>query len=267
MAVCAKDYLVSVWHSRPYFREKLRDVFRCAIANRIWGEFFGKGIVHPVDDFRASNPPTNGPLLEWLAKDFATHGHNLKHLMRRILNSRVYQASSLPNETNARDERNFARSLRRRLPAEVMADAMTVATGTPEHFQGVPGGDSATTVWNTTVSSLFLDVFGRPNPSAEAPCERDPAPTIAQSLHFMNSDQIQTRIGYESRRADNLAKSDKTLEEILEEIYLSVYSRFPSDEESEIALGAFSIEGASRKTAVEDIIWALINTAEFVLNH
>ncbi|MFP6887552.1 MAG: DUF1553 domain-containing protein [Opitutales bacterium] len=241
--------------------------FSQAIANRIWGEFFGKGIVHPVDDFRASNPPTNGPLLEWLAKDFAAHGHDLKHLMRRILNSRVYQASSLPNETNARDERNFARSLRRRLPAEVMADAMTVATGTPEHFQGVPGGDSATTVWNTTVSSLFLDVFGRPNPSAEAPCERDPAPTIAQSLHFMNSDQIQTRIGSESRRADNLAKSDKTLEEILEEIYLSVYSRFPSAEESEIALGAFSIEGASKKTAVEDIIWALINTAEFVLNH
>ena len=83
----------------------------------------------------------------------------------------------------------------------------------------------------------------------------------------MNSDQIQTRIGYESRRADNLAKSDKTPEEIIEEIYLSVYSRFPSDEESEIALGAFSAEGASRKTAVEDIIWALINTAEFVLNH
>ena len=241
--------------------------FSRAIANRIWGEFFGRGIVHPVDDFRDSNPPTNEPLLDWLAKDFSNHGYDLKHLMRRILNSRVYQASSLPNETNGRDAENFARSLRRRAVAEVMNDAITMVTGIPEHFQGVPPGDSAKMVWNTTVSSLFLDVFGRPNPSAEAPCERDPSPTIVQSLHFMNSDQIQARIGYANSRADQLAKSDKTPKEIVEEIYLSAYARFPSEEEEKIAVGAYSMEGASRKSATEDVIWALINTAEFVLNH
>ena len=115
--------------------------------------------------------------------------------------------------------------------------------------------------------SLFLDVFGRPNPSAEAPCERDPSPTIVQSLHFMNSDQIQARIGYANSRADLLAKSDKTPKEIVEEIYLSAYARFPSEEEEKIAVGAYSMEGASRKSATEDVIWALINTAEFVLNH
>ncbi len=241
--------------------------FAQAIVNRIWGEFFGVGIVHPVDDFRSSNPPTNDALLQWLAKDFANHGHDLKHLMRRILNSRVYQASSLPNETNGRDHNNFARSLRRRLPAEVMADAVTQAIGMTGSFEGLHPGAKAKTVWNTTMSSLFLDVFGRPDASAEAPCERDPSPTIVQSLHLMNSEQLTKRLANEDGRAANLAKSELTPEKIVEDIYLSLYARFPSAEERAIAMKVFSAEGASRKTAAEDLIWALLNTAEFVLNH
>ncbi len=241
--------------------------FPQAIVNRIWGEFFGRGIVHPVDDFRASNPPTNGPLLAWLAKDFVAQGYDLKRLMRRILLSRVYQASSLPNETNARDERNFARSLRRRLPAEVMGDAVARVTGVTEEFDGLPPKARTMTVWNTTMSSLFLDVFGRPDASAEAPCERDPSPTIVQFLHLMNSEKIHARIAHPDGHAASYAKGARTSGEIVEEIYLTVYARFPTDEEREIALSAFSAEGATRKTAVEDLIWALLNTAEFVLNH
>ena len=241
--------------------------FGQAIANRIWGEFFGVGIVHPVDDFRSSNPPTNDALLQWLSKDFANHGHDLKHLMRRILNSRVYQASSLPNETNARDANNFSRSLRRRPSAEVMSDAVTQAIGVPDKFEGLHPGAKAMTVWNTTMSSLFLDVFGRPDASAEAPCERDPSPTIVQSLHLLNSEELHKRIAHEDGRATSLAKSELSPDKIVEEIYLSLYARLPSDEEREIATKAFLTEGASRQTAAEDLIWALLNTPEFVLNH
>jgi len=241
--------------------------FTQAIANRIWGEFFGVGIVHPVDDFRSSNPPTNDVLLQWLAKDFANHGHDLKHLMRRILNSRVYQASSIPNETNTRDHDNFARSLRRRLPAEVMADAVTQAVGIADTFQGLHPRARAMTVWNTTMNSLFLDVFGRPDASAEAPCERDPSPTIGQSLHIMNSEQLSKRLAHKDGRAASLAESKLTPNEIVEEIYLSLYARFPDEKEKTIALAVFAREGASRKTAAEDLIWALLNTPEFVLNH
>ena len=241
--------------------------FAQAATNRIWAEFFGFGIVHPADDFRASNPPSNGPLLAWLAKDFIAHDYDLKHLMRRILNSRVYQASSMPNQTNARDERNYARSLRRRYAAEVMAGAVAQATGISEKFDGLPPDARATTVWNTSVDSLFLDVFGRPDASAEAPCERDPSPTIVHSLHLMNSEKLQTRISHEDGRAATLAKSDKKPEEVVEEIYLELYARFPSEEEREIATKSFEDENATRKTASEDLIWALINTPEFVLNH
>ena len=195
------------------------------------------------------------------------YGHDLKHLMRRILNSRVYQASSLPNETNARDHNNFARSLRRRLPAEVMADAVTQAIGMGDKFEGLPPNAKAMTVWNTTMDSLFLNVFGRPDASAEAPCERDPSPTIGQSLHIMNSEQLSKRLAHKDGRAASLAESKLTPNEIVEEIYLSLYARFPSEKEKTIALSVFSEEGASRKTAAEDLIWALLNTPEFVLNH
>jgi hypothetical protein len=123
------------------------------------------------------------------------------------------------------------------------------------------------TVWNTSVDSLFLDVFGRPDASAEAPCERDPSPTIVQSLHLMNSEKLQSHISDEDGRAAILAKSDKKPAELVEEIYLELYARFPSDEERTIATKSFEDENATRKTASEDLIWALINTPEFVLNH
>ena len=123
------------------------------------------------------------------------------------------------------------------------------------------------TVWNTTMSSLFLDVFGRPDASAEAPCERDPSPTVIQSLHLLNSENIHKRIAHENGRATRMAKSSRKPEDVVEDIYLALYARFPSDEERAIALTAFSAEGATRQTATEDLIWALLNTPEFVLNH
>ena len=241
--------------------------FARAIVNRVWGEFFGVGIVDPVDDFRASNPPSNEPLLDWLARDFVQHGYDLKHLMRRILRSHVYALSSLPNETNAADQRNYARSLRRRLPAEVMADAVARVTDTAGKWDGLPTGARAMEVWNTKMSSTFLDTFGRPDASAECPCERDPAPTIVQSLHLMNSEALQDRIAHKEGRAARLAAGEATPEEIVREIYLAAYARPPSGAELELAVAAFSVEGTTRRSAAEDVMWALINSAEFVFNH
>ena len=244
--------------------------FAKAVVNRIWGEMFGRGIVHPVDDFRASNPPSIGRLLNWLADDFAQYGHDMKRTMRHILRSRIYQNSSVPNEYNVADERNFARSYRRRLPAEVMSDALTGVTGVLATFEGLTFGEPAKRNWNTLAGSTLLDTFGRPDSSAECPCERDPTPTIVQSLHLMNSDKLEGRISHKWGRAAKLAKGELNPDQIVEELYLAVYSRRPSADETRVAAAGIAgakQDAAARQEAIEDLIWALINTPEFVLNH
>lgn len=241
--------------------------FARAIVNRIWAQFMGRGIVDPVDDFRASNPPTNGPLLDWLAQDFVSHGYDLKQLMRTILRSHVYQLSSAPNEHNVADTRNFSRAYRRRLPAEVLLDAVSEATGTTETFSGLPPGARALETWNHKLESEFMDAFGRPNSSAECPCERDARPSVVQALHLMNSSKLQSKIANAEGRAKKLADGKLPENEIITELYLAAYSRFPSEAETGVALKAFSVKDASRKSAIEDVMWALINSAEFVFNH
>ncbi len=241
--------------------------FARAVVNRVWMEFFGQGIVMPVDDFRASNPPTNEPLLDALAEDFVGNGFDLKHLMRTIANSRVYQLSSTPNESNVADTENYSRSYRRRLPAEVMLDAVADFTQTPLSFQGMPSGSRATATWNYKLGSEFLDAFGRPNSSAQCPCERDVRPSVVQALHMMHSNGLQAKLADKNGRAAKLAKSDKSPEQVVQELYLSAYGREPKAEEVRVALTAFYGAGATRQTAIEDVMWALINSAEFVFNH
>ena len=241
--------------------------FSRAIVNRIWAQFFGRGIVDPVDDFRASNPPTNEPLLEWLAHDFAQNGYDLKHLMRTIMQSHVYQLSSLPNEQNISDTRNFSRAYRRRLPAETLLDAVSDVTGTTETFQGLPAGARALETWNHKLESEFMDAFGRPNSSAECPCERDTKTSVVQALHLMNSNRLQAKINDANGRAKKLANSKETEPEIIADLYVTALNRMPTSEESAIAEKTFSAKDATRETAVEDLLWALINSAEFVFNH
>ena len=241
--------------------------FARAIANRVWGQFLGRGIVEPVDDFRASNPATNEPLLDWLAQDLVNHNYDLKHLIRTILNSRVYQLSSLPNEHNLTDTKNFSRAYRRRLPAEVLLDAVCSVTGATDTFSGLPPGARAMDTWNNKLESVFLDAFGRPNSSAACPCERDSRPSVVQALHLMNSNRLQSQIANAEGRAKKLADSKRSEEEIINELYLSAWSRFPDKEEMQAALSAFSAKDATRQTATEDVMWALLNSAEFVFNH
>ncbi len=241
--------------------------FAHAIVNRVWSSFMGRGVVDPVDDFRASNPPTNPALLDWLAADFVQHGYDLKHLMRTIMRSQIYRLSSLPNETNASDLKNYSRSYRRRLPAETLLDAVCAVTEVKETFTGLPPDALAKQTWNHKLESQFMDAFGRPNASSECPCERDAKPSVVQALHLMNSTKLQDMLVNAQGRAARLAKSDAKPEQIVEELYLACFSRLPDAEEMKIATSAFTAKDATRQTVVEDVLWSLLNSAEFVFNH
>ncbi len=241
--------------------------FARAAVNRVWASFFGRGFVDPVDDFRASNPIVNEPLLDALAADFAQHGHDLKHLMRTLLASRLYQLSSTPNESNLTDTKNFSRSLRRRLPAEVMLDAVMDVTGVPEEFNGVAPGARALQTWSYKISSHFLDAFGRPNSSSDCPCERDLRTSVVQSLHMMNSKGLQAKLTHGKGRVATLAASQRPPEEIVTELYFATFNRPPTDAELKTATAAFTGKDASRQIATEDVLWSLLNSPEFVFNH
>lgn len=243
--------------------------FARAISNRVWGAFFGKGIVDPVDDFRLSNPPSNPPLLGALAEELVRNNYNLKELMRTILRSHLYQLSAIPNEFNKADTRNFSRAYRRRLPAEVLTDAVADITGVPDTFPGMPPGSRAMQTWTYKIDSPTMDAFSRPNSSSDCPCERDARPSIVQALHLMNSRLLQGKLASKEAgaRVERLAGSQLPPEEIVNELYLACYTRPPSAEELKIAIGAFTAEGATRRSATEDVLWSLLNSAEFVFNH
>ena len=234
----------------PYFAK--------ALVNRVWASFFGSGIVDPVDDFRASNPPSNEPLLDWLAKDFIAHKFDLKHLMRTIMESQVYQLGSLPNDTNKSDLKNYSRSYRRRLPAEVLLDAVCGVTETSETFSSLSQGATAKQTWNVKLESEFMDAFGRPNSSAECPCERDAKPSVVQALHLMNSSKLQTKLSSDNGRVTRLAKSPMTPEQIVEELYLAAFSRKPAAEELGVAAKVIASAGDKKRAAIEDVLWALL---------
>jgi WD40 repeat protein len=241
--------------------------FAKAAVNRVWAVYFGRGFVEPVDDFRISNPVVHEALLNALAKDFVNHGYDLKHVMRTIMNSRLYQLSATPNESNLQDTKNFARSYRRRLPAEVLLDAVNDVTGTQDEFNGCPPGTRAIQTWSYKVRSHFMDAFGRPNSSTDCPCERDVKSSVVQSLHMMNSRALQDKLSSKEGRVKELAESKATPEEIVTELYLSALSRFPTGEELATAAEVFSAEKATRQTATEDVLWALLNSPECVFNH
>jgi len=243
--------------------------FARAIANRVWAAFFWKGIVDPVDDFRLSNPASNPALLDALAAELVREKFDLKVLMRTILRSHLYQLSATPNETNRADTRNFSRFYRRRLPAEVMADAIADVTGVPNTYEGMPPGSRAMQAWTYKIDSRTMDAFGRPNSSSDCPCERDIRPSIVQSLHLTNSRSLHEKLKSTSATAQvqRLADSDRSPSEIITELYLACYSRRPTPDELQLAMAAFTAPNATRRLATEDVLWALLNSAEFVFNH
>jgi hypothetical protein len=238
--------------------------FARAAVNRVWANFFGRGLVDPVDDFRISNPCVNEPLLDALARDFAAHKYDLKHLMRTIMESRLYQLSSTPNRSNLADTKNFSRAYRRRLPAEVLLDAVDDATGVPSSLQAMPPASRAVQAWSYKIDSHFMDAFGRPDSSSDCPCERDTHMSVVQSLHLANSKDIHAKLANPKGRARKLAESSKSPREIITDLYLATLSRYPTNDELDLASEAFK---EKREAGCEDVLWALLNCAEFVFNH
>lgn len=239
--------------------------FAKVIVNRVWADLIGRGLVDPVDDMRATNPPTNAPLLDALADDFRKNGHDLKRLIRTIATSYVFGLSSTPNERNVGDLRNCSRHYRQRLRAEVLLDAVSDVTGVAEKFDGMPPGTRAMEAWTVRFDSKFLDSFGRPDPNQDPPCERTSDTTVVQALHLMNAPGLSAKITSDSGHAARLAASKKSNGEIVEELYLLTYCRLPNDDERVACLGRLEKGKNNRRAATEDLMWALLNTPEFVL--
>lgn len=241
--------------------------FAAAIANRLWAHYFGRGLVEPVDDFRATNPATNEPLLADLARHVREVKYDLKAVTRTLLNSRAYQLASTARDGNADDAQNFSHATPRALPAEVLLDAICQVTGVPEKFNGWPEGYRATQVWDNRMPSYFFRIFGRPMRASVCECERSNEPSISQALHLMNSAEIAAKLHARTGTARLLADSAKTPAEIIDELYLGALSRFPTPRERVLMMEAFTAPDADRRSATEDVLWALLNSKEFLYNH
>jgi hypothetical protein len=238
--------------------------FAKAIANRMWRNFMGRGLVEPVDDFRVTNPATNQPLLDALAEDFAAHGYDLHHIIRRITSSKTYQLSSRPNDGNRDDTMSYARRYSRRLTAEQLLDSISQATGVPEPYKSLYPGTRAMQVPDPEVESYFLDVFDRP--SRQNVCERKQPPTLNQTLHLIGGEGIQNKIAHPRGALARLVAAGRSTDQIVEELYLRTLARLP--DQAERALAAAAVAKASTpKQGFEDVFWALLNSKEFLYNH
>jgi hypothetical protein len=241
--------------------------FARAAVNRVWAMLMGRGLVDPDDDFRASNPASNPELLDVLARDFVAHGYDVKHLIRTIAGSAAYQRSSRVTPNNARDLRNYSRYLVKRMPAEVLLDAVSQVTGVPEVFQGHPVGTHAAQMWDNKLPVEFLEVFGRPSRLSVCECDRPADGSVPQVLHLMNGASVQARLTSDKGTSAALEKGQKAPGEIIEELYLAAYSRRPRPAEISAARKAFDRPNATRRQAIEDLMWALLNSPEFLFNH
>jgi hypothetical protein len=243
--------------------------FARAVANRYWAHFFSRGIVDPVDDIRVTNPPSNPELLDALAKELIDSGYSLKHLVKVITKSRTYQLSSTPNEFNKHDKKSYARYYPRRMAAEVLFDAVSQATGSFMTFPGLPGDRHAPRraimLPDESFPSYFLDVFGRPQRISACECERVTEANLAQALHLINSKEIQEKLARTGGRADLLAKDKRPDAEKVEELFLTTLARRPTPGQLEVALRNIEANASNKKLAYENILWALINTKEFIL--
>jgi len=251
------DWLTSP--KNPWFARNL--------ANRMAAHFLGRGLVEPVDDVRATNPPSNPQLLDAMSAYLVDSKFDMKQLIRLITASRVYQSSSKPNETNERDEQNYSRALFKRMPAEVLLDAICQTTGVGEKFQGVPAGSRAIQLWDSDVHHYFLKLFGRPARKSACSCERNVDASVAQLLHLMNAPEIQEKLAHASGRIATLVRTMPDDKALIDELYLTFLSRHPSQDERQTALSYLAAQTSDRRRAVEDLAWSLMNTLEFVFNH
>jgi hypothetical protein len=255
--------------------------FARAITNRVWAKYFGVGLVDPVDDLRLSNPASNDELLKEVTKFLVDHNYDLKSLMRAFLQSNTYQASSQPSECSRDDARYYSHYYPRRLSAEVALDAISQVTSEPTEFTQIefpgadvekttfyPKGTRALQLYDSAVASRFLKTFGRNQRAITCECERSNEPSLVQALHISNGDTIRAKLTAKDGKVESLANGDQPLYRVIEELYLSALSRYPTDEEVAKLLDTTSDRASNnRRECIEDLFWAVLSSREFMFNH
>jgi hypothetical protein len=261
-----------------WLRQPDNPFFARALVNRAWAHYFGRGIIDPPDQLSPLNPASHPALLDELSADFVKHGYDLKHLHRTILNSRTYQQSARTNATNRTDTTNHASFYLRRLPAEVLVDALNHATGGTETYPPelyLPAGAKAVEVAGGTGGEraraslqYAFEIFGRPmrNPDVQCDCERDARPTIVQTLYLANHPAVQKKIAAPAGRVAKILEEVADDAKRIDELYLWTLSRPPTDEERQTCL-QYVKDSPTPQRGYQDLMWGLLNTKEFLLNH
>ncbi|MGK0186585.1 MAG: hypothetical protein ACI9R3_002368 [Verrucomicrobiales bacterium] len=242
-----------------------KDKFAGAMVNRLWRHFMGVGLVEPVDDLRDSNPPTNRELWDGLTNAFIESEYDLRALVRLIMESRTYQLSSTTTGVNATDAKFYSHYYARRLPAEVLLDALCDVTGVPENFEGYPAGLRAVQVPDPSVKSYFLELFGRSERVTACACERSGDVTLPQLLHLYNG-SVQEKIGHDEGNVAGWISKGHTDDAIVDRLYRVAFCRAPKPEET-ASITAYLQDAADRTVALRDVVWAVLNTKEFSFNH
>jgi hypothetical protein len=250
------------WMTTPH-----NPLFARNVVNRFWGYLMGRGLVEPLDDLRATNPASNPELLDALADDFVKSKFDLKRLLKTIFASRAYQLSSQPTDGNRADAANvhFTRYTTKRLTAEQVADAIDAATGTREKYLGLPLGTRAIQMPDAGVRSYLLDTFGRPQRVVLCECERTTTPNIAQAMHLLNGEFLNKRIADKTGRVEKLLTAKTPLPRVVEELFLATWCRPPTTDEAAKMTAAVGAAPNLRE-GLQDLLWVLVNSREFLFN-
>jgi hypothetical protein len=249
-AITAKD--------NPYFARNF--------ANRYWAYMTGRGLVEPIDDMRATNPPTMPALLDALAQEFVEHGYDVKNLLRVICNSQVYQRAARVKNGPGENGDFYTHRMPKRMPAEVLLDAVNRAVAAADEYEGVPQGTRAIALPDPSIKSYFLDTFGRPVRNSGCECARGASPDLSQALHLANGAELHGKITREFGRVGKLLTSKKPRAEIVGELYMATLTRQPTEAERR-TIDELLADAPSEAEGIQDLMWTLLNCTEFQFNH
>jgi hypothetical protein len=239
--------------------------FSKSVANRIWAHFMGSGIVNPVDDFRVSNPASNPELLDELAKRLIEYKFDFKQMVRDICNSQAYQRSCIATEDNKTDLRNYSHATVRRIPAESLLDCISQVTQTKDKFRGLPVGARAVQIADGSTSTYFLSSFGRSGRNTVCACEASTDPSLSQALHLLNGDSVHGKIA-QGQLIKQWMDQGKTPEQIIDLVFVRCLGRRITDPERGTLL-KIAAESGNLQQGLEDVLWGVLNSREFIFNH